>query len=146
MGPHGLFHHVHELLFADYEEGFAIIELIGEWNDCLYNDIMIFKRNIIDALLDQGINKFVLIGENILNFHSSDDCYYEEWFEDAEEGWVALINFREHVLEDMRQVNIDHYFLMDGPMNDMVWATYRPLQFYQKVEQLVARRLGAPAL
>jgi hypothetical protein len=29
-----------KLLYADYDKGAAIIELMGEWNDCLYNDIM----------------------------------------------------------------------------------------------------------
>ena len=37
-----------KLLFTEYDEGYCIIELIGEWNDTLYNDIMTFKRNIID--------------------------------------------------------------------------------------------------
>ena len=65
-----------KILFADYNEGFAIIELFGEWNDCINNDIMFLKRDIADQLILHGINKFILIGENILNFHSSDDCYY----------------------------------------------------------------------
>ena len=33
-----------KLLYADYEDGYAIIELIGEWNDCLNNDVMFLKR------------------------------------------------------------------------------------------------------
>ena len=33
-----------KLLFAHYGEGYAIVELIGEWNDLLYNDIMFLKR------------------------------------------------------------------------------------------------------
>ena len=69
-----------KILFAEYERGFAIIELIGEWNDALYNDIMFLKRDVIESMLGEGINKFILIGENVLNFHGSDDCYYEEWF------------------------------------------------------------------
>jgi hypothetical protein len=98
-----------KLLYADYEEGFAILEFIGEWNDCLYNDIMVLKREIIETLMSEGISKFILVGENVLNFHSSDDCYYEEWFEEVNEteGWVALVNFREHVLEDFTSANID---------------------------------------
>ncbi len=28
-----------KILFADYETGFAIIEMIGEWNDAIENDI-----------------------------------------------------------------------------------------------------------
>jgi len=44
---------------------------------------MHLKRNVIDVLVGERINKFILIGENVLNFHGSDDSYYEEWFEDA---------------------------------------------------------------
>jgi hypothetical protein len=40
-----------KLLFADYDEGYVIIELIGEWNDLLHNDIMFLKRNIIEPLM-----------------------------------------------------------------------------------------------
>jgi len=29
-----------KVLYADYAENFAIIELIGEWNDAVENDIM----------------------------------------------------------------------------------------------------------
>ena len=82
-----------KLLFTDYDDGYCIIELFGEWNDCLYNDIMFLKRDIIEILMQEGINKFILIGENVLNFHYSDDCYYEEWFEDVEDGWIAALIF-----------------------------------------------------
>ena len=71
-----------KILFADYEERFAILEFIGEWNDTLFNDVMTLKRNVIEPLLSEGIERFILIGENVLNFHASDDCYYEEWFDE----------------------------------------------------------------
>lgn len=131
-----------KILFADYDRQYAIIELIGEWNDTLYNDIMFLKRNIVDTLTDHGINQFILIGENVLNFHSSDDSYYEEWFEDIEDGWIALLNFRDHVLNDFKDANIDHYFLLGGELNDQSWRTYKPEQLYTKVESLVQRRIG----
>ena len=57
-----------KVLYADYLRGFAIIEFIGEWNDCLYNDIMYLKRELIDDMIRNGIHHFILIGENILNF------------------------------------------------------------------------------
>src|SRR5210317_610552 len=49
-----------KILFADYNSGFAIIEFIGEWNDCLHNDIMRLKRDVIDDLIHNGINKYIL--------------------------------------------------------------------------------------
>lgn len=130
-----------KILFVEYDEQFAIIELIGEWNDAIENDIMTFKRDIIDPLIDEGITKFILIGENVLNFHYSDDCYYEEWFDDVEDGWIALINFHDHVAKEFEKVNIDHYFAMGGELDDIEWRTYQPYQFYKKVNDLLTKRL-----
>ena len=129
-----------KILFAEYDEGYAIIELIGEWNDCLYNDVMHLKRNIIDHLIDEGITKFILIGENVLNFHASDDCYYEEWFEDIEDGWIAMLNVQEHVMAEFEDNNIDHYFVLGGAINEINWRTLLPHQLKIKIEGLVNER------
>ena len=59
-----------KVLIADYDEGYAVIELIGEWNDALENDIMELKREVLDKFMYEHIHKFILIGENVLNFHS----------------------------------------------------------------------------
>jgi len=131
-----------KILFTDYESNFVIIELLGEWNDAIENDIMTFKRDIIEPIMEHGINKFILIGENVLNFHSSDDCYYEEWFEEVEDGWIAMINFHEHVVHEFESANIDHYFLMGGELEEIEWRTYLPQQFFDKVESLVNKRIG----
>ena len=132
-------------IYADYEEGYTIIELIGEWNDLLHNDIMLFKRNIAEHLMDQGINKFILIGENVLNFHSSDEEYYSEWFDEVSDaqGWIALLNFRTHVLEDLQSANIDQYFLLGGRLNAIRWRTQEPETLFEQVDKLVMRRLEA---
>src|ERR1700728_3174027 len=90
-----------KILYADSELQFVVIEFIGEWNDAVHNDIMEMKRTIIDPLIKRGISRFVLIGENVLNFHASDDLYYEEWYEDIkdDDGWIVALNFRDHVVE-----------------------------------------------
>ena len=49
-----------KVLFTDYEMGYTIIEMIGEWNDAIENDIMTLKRDIIDIMIKQGINKYIL--------------------------------------------------------------------------------------
>ena len=131
-----------KILFTDYDHGYTIIEMIGEWNDLLHNDIMFLKRNVIDVLVDEGINRFVLIGENVLNFHTSDDSYYEEWFEDVEEGWIAFINFHEHVLRDFADANIDYFITSGGELNDLNWRTYLPAQLIEKVDKMVMKRIG----
>jgi len=131
-----------KILFVNYDTGFAIIELLGEWNDCINNDIMLLKRDIIDLLIAEGINKYILIGENVLNFHASDDSYYEEWNEDIEDGWVAFLNFRKHVLTEFQRSNIDYYILLGGNINEVSWRTYEPNELFQKIDNLVMKRLG----
>jgi hypothetical protein len=133
-----------KVLYCQYDEGFAIIELIGEWNDLLYNDIMFLKREVIEVMMNRGISKFILIGENVLNFHSSDDSYYEEWFEDVNDvdGWIALMNFREHVLDDFQSANIDSYFVLGGQLNEIKWRTMNPEQLFESVQKHVMKRLA----
>lgn len=132
-----------KIIYADYLLGFVVIELIGEWNDALNNDIMLFKRNIVEYLISQGISKFALIGENVLNFHGSDDCYYEEWFEEVEDGWIAGVNFQEHVLEEMKNYNVDNYINLSGSLQIEKWRTLTPQKFFELVNILIERRLLA---
>lgn len=131
-----------KILFVDYDKQFAIIELIGEWNDALYNDIMFLKREVIEPMLQEEICKFILIGENVLNFHGSDDCYYEEWFQEVDIGWIASINFRPHVLLEMSRFNLDYYIASGGELDDLNWRTFQPSDFFQKVDEILSRRLN----
>jgi hypothetical protein len=131
-----------KLLFVDYRKGFAIIEFIGEWNDAINNDIMHLKRNVIELLAAEGINKYILIGENIMNFHGSDDSYYEEWFDDVEDGWIAAVSFPEFVRSEMQKYNIDNYVNMGGTLEIEKWRTLQPSVFFELVSQLIQRRLG----
>lgn len=133
-----------KVIFMDYDDGYAIIELIGEWNDAINNDIMMLKRDVIDPMMSEGISKFILIGENVLNFHPSDDCYYQEWNDDVfeKEGWVAAINFRKHVIEEFQRLNIDYYIVFGGELDEMSWRIFRPQQLYQKVQSVIRHRLA----
>ena len=131
-----------KILFADYVNGYVVIEFIGEWNDAINNDIMNLKRNVIDHLSLQGVNKYLLIGESVFNFHGSDDSYYEEWFEDVEDGWVAALNFREHVIEEFQQYNVDSYVNFGGQLQFDKWRTLPPLKLCEWVDQVIVRRLG----
>ena len=132
-----------KILFADYKKKFSVIELIGEWNDTLYNDIMHLKRNLIDELSVHGIDKYILIGENVFNFHGSDDCYYEEWFEDVENGWIVAINFREFVHQEWRKYGIDSYVNYGGNLETINWRTMTPQIFFDHINAAITKRLGA---
>jgi hypothetical protein len=130
-----------KIIFADYHQKYAIIELMGEWNDCLHNDIMFLKREVIDILLENGIDKFILIGENVLNFHFSDDCYYEEWFEEIEDGWIAMINFRDHVLQEFNRENLDYFVNFGGQLDNLNWRPLEPEELFNKISKFINKRL-----
>lgn len=132
-----------KLLFVDYDEHYAIIELIGEWNDAINNDIMLLKRDVIDELAFHGIHKYIIIGENVLNFHHSDDSYYEEWFEDVNEtdGWITFINFQEHVLKEFKRANLDYYFVSEGELNNFEWRKFSPGQVFGNISKIISKRL-----
>ncbi|NBP69335.1 MAG: hypothetical protein EBR30_20665 [Cytophagia bacterium] len=131
-----------KILFANYKRGFAIIEFIGEWNDAINNDIMHLKRNVIELLAAEGINKYILIGENVLNFHGSDDSYYEEWFDDVEEGWIAAVSFPEFIRQEMEKYGVDRYVNMGGTLEIERWRTLQPNMFFELVDKLIHRRLN----
>ena len=129
-----------KLLFVDYEQNYAIIELIGEWNDAIENDIMTMRRDVTDQLYSKGINKFILIAENVLNFHSSDDSYYEEWNEQVadEGGWVVVINMPEQSQHDFKRTRLTNYVpLIDVPQ----WRTMKPDVLSQYVDNWMIKYL-----
>ena len=132
-----------KILWADYDDGFAILEFIGEWNDLLHNDIMHLKREVIDVLIQAGITKFVLIGENVLNFHADDDSYYEEWYEDISDGdgWIIPLNFNEHVREEMQMANLSQYLILQEGMNDLAWRKLEPDKLIDLIESRLIKYL-----
>lgn len=131
-----------KILFVDYEEGYCVVEFIGEWNDAVTNDIMLLKRDIAEDLIYFGVNKFILIGENVLNYHSSDDCYYQEWFEEVEDGWIILLNFREHVLNEFKKNNLDYYLISGGELDNFNWRRFSPGQLFGNICKIIEKRLA----
>ena len=132
-----------KVLYADYDRHFAIMEFIGEWNDCINNDIMFLKRDLVDCFIRQGIYKFVLIGENVLNLHADGDDYYEEWYEDLidEGGWTIAINFRDHVAEEWDKAGINRYFHYGPRYNTASWRKFQPSQLVSALEDQLLKVL-----
>ena len=122
-----------KVLIADYEEQYAIIELIGEWNDCIENDIMTLKREVIDVFEANGIFKFILIAENVLNFHSGDKDYYQEWFEEISDshGWVVILNMPASTQYDFKKSKLDYYIELMEMDN---WRAYKPFHLFKKID------------
>jgi hypothetical protein len=129
-----------KILFVDYELNYAIIEMLGEWNDAVENDVMHLKRSVIDELIAAGIYKFILITENVLNFHSSDREYYNEWWDDIREegGWIVSVNMPEQTQYDFQQSHIDRYVQLSDYPN---WRTFQPHHFFQLVDNTMLRLL-----
>ncbi len=129
-----------KVLMVDYQEQYAIIELLGEWNDAIENDIMLLKRDVIDEFMRQGISKFILIAENVLNFHSSDDSYYEEWDEDVREagGWIICLNMPEQTQHDFIKAKLNKFITL---INFPAWRTLKPDVLFNQVDNILLRRL-----
>ena len=91
-------------------------------------------------MIRDGITKYILIAENVLNFHSSDDSYYEEWFEEVtdEGGWIICINMPEQTQYDFKRARLNHYIEL---MNLPQWRTIKPDLLFAQLDNILMRRL-----
>lgn len=131
-----------KILACNYSLHYCVIEFLGEWNDLLYNDIMFLYRDVVEPLLDQGIHYFILVGENVLSFHDDGDDYYQEWFDNIEDGWIVCLNFREHVIHDFVKARLDYYLAFGGKFDQFNWRGVLPDQLFQQIDELVMKRLN----
>jgi MFS superfamily sulfate permease-like transporter len=113
---------------------------MGEWNDAVENDIMELKREVLEKFMYEGIHKFILIAENVLNFHSSDSEYYQELYEETNEenGWVVALNMPEQSQYDFRKAHLDRYIELIELEN---WRTYKPFHLFKKIDAEQKARL-----
>ncbi len=130
-----------KVIVADYEANYVVVELIGEWNDAIANDIMSLKREVIDPFFDEGITKFILIAENVFNFHSGDADYFEEWFEEVtdKDGWMVCLNMPEHSKQDFIKASLHQYLELKELEN---WRTFKPNHLFKKIDQEMRGRLN----
>lgn len=130
-----------KVLIADYEEKYAVMELIGEWNDAVENDIMTLKREVLENFMDEGITKFILIAENVLNYHSGDRDYYEELYEELteENGWVVCLNMPEQTQYDFRRAKLHQLVELMEIDN---WRVHKPYHLFKKIDKELTARLG----
>lgn len=130
-----------KVLLADYEEQYAVIEMIGEWNDAVENDIMELKREILEKFMYEGINKIILIAENVLNFHNGEADYYEELAEEIRDasGWIVCLNMPEQTQYDFRRAHLDRYIELIDLDN---WRTYKPFHLFKKIDSEQKARLS----
>ena len=97
---------------------------------------MFLKREVIEPLTEQGIRFFVLTCENVMNFHGSDDCYYEEWHEEVSDmgGWICLINVFDHVIQEIEATGIQFYTNVGPHLNEIPWRGKQPQHLFYEIE------------
>ena len=71
-----------------------------------------------------------------------DNDYYQEWFDELEDGWIVALNFRDHVIEEFLNANLDYYIAFGGRFNDFAWRSPDPLQLFNAIDRLVMKRLN----
>ena len=132
-----------KILYVDYDSKFAVFEMLGEWNDCLHNDVMFLKRDVVDEITRYDVDKFIIISENVLNFHAGDDDYYEEWWDDIKDygGWVTMLNVQPQVEDEMKDGKLDRYVNFGEPFNEVNWRGLSPKNLLWKVEELMKSKI-----
>ncbi len=132
-----------KILYADYITGFAIIELFGEWNDLRDNDFKLLMENCLNPLMENNIQKFIFICENVFHTYLESDDYYQAIAEELEEGWMCLIRPRQEMLEELEAYHINQYFYWNPVLDELEWRKLKPNQLYQLVESRMQKVLGA---
>jgi MFS superfamily sulfate permease-like transporter len=101
---------------------------------------MELKREVIELLAAQGISKYILITENVLNYHSSDKEYYQEWYEEVSEenGWIVALNMPEATQQDFRKKKLNYYIEL---MELQDWRVYKPYHLFRKIDDALSKRI-----
>lgn len=131
-----------KILYADYTKGYCIIELIGEWNDLQFNDFRLMRDNCLQLLKDAGINRFILICENVFSAFLEMQDYYEEFTEDLyPDGYLHLLKARPLVLEEFTRYGISAFVNWSQEIDSMNWRKMHPDQILTLIEDSYRRIL-----
>ncbi|RMG67819.1 MAG: hypothetical protein D6722_12605 [Bacteroidetes bacterium] len=130
-----------KILYVHYGQGYAIIELFGEWNDLYDNDFKLLSENCLTYLVDRGVDKFILICENVFHAYLDADDYYQAMWEELDHGWICALRLREEVREEMTQYGIDAYFYWNDTLDELRWRQVRPQELYALVSDCIDRKL-----
>jgi len=77
-----------------------------------------------------------------MNLYGSDDSYYEEWFEDVDDGWIAAVSFPQFIQDEFKRYNVDNYINMGGTLQIDRWRTLTPYALCEVTGRLIQRRLS----
>lgn len=128
-------------MFADYEYGYCIIELLGEWNDLHENDFRLLKRHVLESMLENGIHKFILVCENVFNGYFDADDYYQELHEEMEEGWAVLLRARPGLRQELERYGLSGYFYWSEALDALNWRKLKPWALFEAIEGAMSKML-----
>lgn len=124
-----------KILFANYQEGYAILELFGEWNDLYDNDFKLLSENCLALLVEHGITRFILICENVFHGYFESDDYYEAMQEQLEDGWLVAMRLRPGMQEEMMEYGINSYFFWSPLLDQLLWRKMKPAKLFREVSK-----------
>ncbi|MDX2248504.1 MAG: hypothetical protein SF052_17095 [Bacteroidia bacterium] len=130
-----------KILYANYEEGYAIIELFGEWNDLFENDYKLLGENCLTYLIDNGIDKFILICENVFHIYLETDDYYQALQDEMEEGWICILRARQEIFEEMNHYGVASYFYWSPFLDELEWRKLKPFQLFSLIQSRMGKVL-----
>jgi hypothetical protein len=96
---------------------------------------MTLKRDVLEPFFAEGIRCFILIAENVLNFHSDITDYYEELAEELSDrgGWAVCLNMPESSRLEFEQSGLNRFL----PLLDLYdWRNYKPIHLFRKLRDI----------
>lgn len=82
-----------------------------------------------------------MITENVLNFHSGDKEYYEEWFEQVTDnnGWTVALNMPTATQYDFKKHKLNYFIELLDIDN---WRVYKPYHLFKKIDEEQSKRIN----
>lgn len=127
-----------KILYANYLDGYAILELFGEWNDLFENDFRLLMENCLLQLQEAGVTRFVFICENVFNIHLQSDDYYQAFLDElGDEGWMLILRPRQAVWSEIQRYGLAQYFFQHPDLDMLNWRKLKPWQLISACELVI---------
>ena len=59
-----------------------------------------------------------------------------------EDGWITAIGFRDFVVDEMKNYNVDSYINFGGDLEVLEWRTLKPVVLFERIHSIIGRRIG----
>ncbi|MEM6801348.1 MAG: hypothetical protein AAF696_08080, partial [Bacteroidota bacterium] len=99
-------------------------------------------ENCLTYLIDQGINKYILICENVFHIYLEEDDYYRAVEEELEDGWIFALRLRKELKDEMRDYGIAPYIYWSEKLDTVNWRSLKPAQLYKLIYSMLHKLLG----